>query len=330
MKRFLPPVTALLHTLFMLWFCAAVAAAPEPLPALFKNAKRVLFLGDSITYDGKYVDAISAYIHLSGKALPPFEIIPCGLSSETVSGLSEPGHANDKFPRPVLRERLERVLTATKPQLVFACYGMNDGIYLPLDEVRFQAFRDGITRLRDAAAKHGATVIHITPPVFDIPPLQNRSDGKTFDYDTVLTAYAAWLIAQRENGWHVIDLHTPMRAAIDSRRAAGDPNFTFSKDKVHPNADGHLLMAKVIWNGILALPEAQPIDSSRDFSALPNPPEALLKPIRERNQLMQRAWLTQTRHLRPGVPAGPPLAEAKAEAAALDSRIAEVLKSLAP
>ena len=37
-----------------------------------------------------------------------------------------------KIPRPDLHERLERVLTQTKPDLVFARYGMNDGIYLPL------------------------------------------------------------------------------------------------------------------------------------------------------------------------------------------------------
>ena len=50
--------------------------------------------------------------------------------------MSEEGHAGGKFPRPDLHERLDRALPKTKPDLVFACYGMNDGIYLPLDEAR--------------------------------------------------------------------------------------------------------------------------------------------------------------------------------------------------
>ena len=59
------------------------------------------------------------------------EFINAGLPTETVSGLSEEGHAGGSFPRPDLHERLERVLPATRPDVVIACYGMNDGIYLP-------------------------------------------------------------------------------------------------------------------------------------------------------------------------------------------------------
>ena len=73
-----------------------------------------------------------------------FEIINVGLPSETVSGLSESGHADGKFPRPDLHERLKRILERTKPDLIFSCYGMNDGIYLPFDEERFQKYKEGI------------------------------------------------------------------------------------------------------------------------------------------------------------------------------------------
>ncbi len=64
------------------------------------------------------------------------QLINVGLPSETVSGLSEPGHAGGQFPRPDLHERLQRVLEQTKPELVVACYGMNDGIYYPLGDDR--------------------------------------------------------------------------------------------------------------------------------------------------------------------------------------------------
>ena len=66
-----------------------------------------------------------------------------------MSGLSEAGHAGGKFPRPDIHERLDRVLATVKPDLVFACYGMNCGIYLPLDDKRFAAYQAGIRKLRE-------------------------------------------------------------------------------------------------------------------------------------------------------------------------------------
>jgi hypothetical protein len=75
------------------------------------------------------------------------EVIDMGLPSETVSGLSEDGHAGGKFPRPDLFERLDRVLRVVRPDVVLACYGMNCGIYQPLDDARFAKFKAGIERL---------------------------------------------------------------------------------------------------------------------------------------------------------------------------------------
>ena len=158
--------------------CAAVLllgtlssfAADEILP----DAKRILFLGDSITYDGKYV----AYVETELRLRQPgrsWDIVDCGLPSETVSGLSEDGHAGGKFPRPDLHERLDRVLAQLKPDLVFACYGMNDGIYLPLSDERFQRFQDGMRRLRQKVEAGGAKIIHLTPAMFDPVPIRGQT-----------------------------------------------------------------------------------------------------------------------------------------------------------
>ena len=97
--------------------CLAVHArgADELLPA----ARRVLFLGDSITHSGQYVEVIEAYF---ATRFPErtIEFLNLGLPSETVSGLSEEGHAGGSFPRPDLHERLARVLEKTKPDTVLA------------------------------------------------------------------------------------------------------------------------------------------------------------------------------------------------------------------
>ncbi|HOY59180.1 MAG TPA: hypothetical protein PK640_13730, partial [Verrucomicrobiota bacterium] len=94
------------------------------------GVRRVVVLGDSITYGGGYVAGLEAYA-LTRHPDRQIEWLNLGLPSETVSGLSEPGHADGQFPRPDLHERLDRVLAQTKPDLVLACYGMNDGIYYP-------------------------------------------------------------------------------------------------------------------------------------------------------------------------------------------------------
>ncbi|WP_232074117.1 SGNH/GDSL hydrolase family protein [Spirosoma aureum] len=148
---------------FLVSLAGSLCYAQSPFPA---SVHRVVFLGNSITYAGAYVTDIDAYIstHYPKQGL---EFINVGLPSETVSGLSEDGHADGKFPRPDLHERLARVLALTKPDLVFACYGMNDGIYLPFDQSRFQKFREGINWLHNEVVKAGARIIHLTPPIYD-------------------------------------------------------------------------------------------------------------------------------------------------------------------
>src|SRR5688572_5783534 len=68
---------------------------------MLSGATRVLFLGDSITHSGQYVEFIEAYF-ITRFPDRKLEILNLGLPSETVSGLSEPGHAGGQFPRPDL------------------------------------------------------------------------------------------------------------------------------------------------------------------------------------------------------------------------------------
>ncbi len=113
---------------------------------LLRQARTIVFLGDSITFGGGYVAGFEAWLLTTGFRPLPL-VVNVGLPSETVSGLSEEGHAGGEFPRPDLTERLDRVLRLAKPDLVFACYGMNCGIYEPLNEERFRRYREGIEKL---------------------------------------------------------------------------------------------------------------------------------------------------------------------------------------
>ncbi len=262
------------------------------------RVKRVVFLGDSITYSGQYVEDVAAY-HRARFPAREIEFINVGLPSETVSGLSEPGHAGGKFPRPDLHERLGRVLDKTRPGLVFACYGMNDGIFQPFDEARFKAFRDGMRWLHAQVEKSGAKIIHVTPPIFD------EARGGHKGYAEVLDRYSEWLIAQRANGWEVVDLHFPMKTYLAARRAK-DPTFALSRDGVHPGEPGHWLMAQQILLHLGASDAASMPGINEMMASFPNG-EDILSRTQKDTQRWRDAWLTATGHKRPGIKPGEPI-----------------------
>lgn len=279
------------------------------------SVKRILFLGNSITYSGQYVAYIEAYLKLKHPD-KHYEFINAGLPSETVSGLSEDGHADGKFPRPDLHERLRRVLDQTKPDLVFACYGMNDGIYLPFSDERFQKYKEGIFWLHNEITKAGAAIIHVTPPIFD--------DRKGEAYANVLDIYSDWLISCRyTNNWNVIDLHWPMKKFLDDKRLA-DTSFVLAKDGVHPGDLGHWIMAKAV---LLYLGERDVQNAPDAISAVAFHPngEKILNLVKERSALMKDAWLTSTGHKRPGMKVGLPLPEAIKKADEIEGQIKQLL-----
>jgi lysophospholipase L1-like esterase len=280
------------------------------------GVKRILFLGNSITYNGKYISYIDAYLTLKYPNRN-FEIINLGLPSETVSGLSEPNHAGGQFPRPVLKERLERALTNIKPDLVFACYGMNDGIYLPFDDERFQQFKDGIKHLHEQVLKTGAPIVHITPPVYD--------PRKGAAYANVLDLYSDWLISSRYSmKWDVLDLHGPMKKFLEDRRLV-DTAFLFAKDGVHPNEQGHFIMAKAILLGLGESELAKATDIQTALSGFKNS-DAAFKLVEERQAIMKDAWLTLIGHKRPGMKVGLPINEALIKRDEINLKIQALLK----
>ncbi|MFP6872977.1 MAG: SGNH/GDSL hydrolase family protein [Verrucomicrobiales bacterium] len=277
---------------------------------ILKNARKIVFLGDSITYGGEYVVFFERWLSVNHPELNP-EVLNQGIPSETISGLSEPGHLRHGFPRPDLHERLERALKALKPDLVIACYGINCGIYQPLDEGRFTKYKEGIELLKKKVEAQGAKIIFMTPPVYDKP-------GPDFDYDEVMSSYSKWLVSKRGEGWRVIDLHTVMKKELKKKRAK-DPKFKYSRDGVHPGTEGHSLMAQQIIDYFAI--KAPLKDPS------PNAYGRMMMFLRERMRVKRDAWLTEIGHKRP-MRKGKPLAEANRIAAENTGRIQQNLKTI--
>lgn len=278
------PALVLVLGFFALRLCADVP--------LLAN-QRILVLGDSITQDGRYVSFLEYYLQRLAPGAQ-CDLISIGLSSETVSGLTEP---DAKFARPCALERLDRALAAVKPKVVLACYGMNDGIYAPPSPERLAAFEQGMRHLIAKVRATGAQVVLIAPPVFDPVPLAGRTVPATAPrfgygnlfyehYDDVLAEFARMEGTLQGPGVRAIDLHTPMAAALAERRV-DDAKFTFSKDGVHPGDAGHLLMARIIGRGLgLPIPEAA-LDA--ELARIQADPIWAL--VVDRRELRSEAWL---------------------------------------
>ena len=297
--------------LFATLVSASIASASPP-----GNNDRVLILGDSITYDGRWIEFVEAFLRAKE---PEFDatFFNLGLPSETVSGLSEPGHAGGDFPRPELRERLDRVLARIKPNLIIACYGMNDGIYHPFDDDRFEAFKKGLIELHDKAEGVHAKILHLAPPPFDPVPIKANTlpaglaeYPRPFEgYDEVLTRYSEWLTSREKEGWEVLDIHAPLKLHLENKRRA-DPSFRLADDGIHLNEAGHWLIARELlkhWK--------IPVPDESSEAALRGVPHGLelLRLVQERQRMLKDAWLTAIGHKRPGMAKGRPLDEVRAE-----------------
>ena len=291
-------------------FCPA-SLAQKPFP---QNAKRILFLGDSITHAGHYICLIDAHLRLASKSQRP-ELINLGLPSETCSGLSEPIHP---FPRPDVHERLDRALAKLKPDVVVACYGMNDGIYHPFSKERFAAYKRGIDEIISKVKATESKLILMTPPAFDALPLKKKNKLKPLgadeyswktiyeDYDDVMNKYAQYVLGKRDEVDMVIDLHGPVSDYVSGKRKS-DPGFSMSPDGVHVNAEGHKVLAAAIlqaW-GL----EVVQIDAE------------LLSLVSKQQNVMHQAWLSEVGHKRPGVKEGLPIDQAQAKAEEIEKSI---------
>ena len=282
MKNILVLLTLLLS--FCLFSCKSLDES------ITLENKRVVILGDSITNAGLYVSYLEHYLQKSNPK-NSYDIISIGLSSETVSGLSEKEHP---FPRPCVHERLDNILKVTKPEVLFTCYGMNDGIYTPQGPKRFQAFKDGYDLLIKKARKAGVKqLVILTPPPFDPLPISHKTVDQGnfsyrspyFRYNNVLTDYSKYLMTINKGDIKVVDLHTSLFFYTFFKRKE-NKNFTLSRDGIHPGKEGHLLMAQTILRSLeIPFEYIEPFE----YSKLEKKP--LFELIAKKRSLRSRGWL---------------------------------------
>ncbi len=226
-----------------------------------------------------------------------------------------------------MHERLDRVLKYCKPQLVLACYGINDGVYAPLDQSRFEKYQSGIKELVTKVQANGAKLVLLTPPPFEASAFKGKMAGVEApefgyqlafrDYDLVMEKYATWIKSLANEKLTVIDIYTPIKAE------QAKSNAKFTSDGVHFSEPSSQVIATVLFQQLrnATAEDAASLLKQENFVAL-------RKIVKQRQHILRDALLTETKHLRPGLAKGLPINEAESKAAELRKLIEQnVLQS---
>ena len=297
---------------------ALLAANSSAREVLLKDGDRVLWLGDSVTANGTHIGLIDAFLMTE---MPELKItnIPCGLSSETACGLSEPLHP---WPRPNVHERLDRAIEKLDFNVAVVCYGVNDGIYHPFSEERFETYKKGMRKLVSKLKASGTRVFVLTPAPFDagsFPQHKLQPEGakeygftKVYkDYNEVMKRYAKWIMTDlvKEGNVEVaVGITHGLTTEIESQRRR-DPKFK-SGDGVHPNAKTYALFANLCLAGFGISGEVADVPEEKKKLAL------------RRHRMLATSYREHVGHKRPGAPKNPmPLKEALEKAAEIEKQI---------
>lgn len=211
---------------------AATAVAEEHFPH-FKQSLgerdrtvKVVCFGDSVTGIYYHTGGRRAYTKLVQIALEKTK--PRATVQAINAGIS--GHTT----RDALA-RIETDVLAHKPDLVTVMFGLNDMTRVPLKE-----YRDNLTKIIEMCRAAGAEVLLCTPnSVYDT---KSRPEAKLEKY-----VAAVHQVAQAQQV-EVADCY----AAYQSLRSRDEFAWaTLMSDEIHPNLDGHKLIAEEIVQAIL-------------------------------------------------------------------------------
>jgi len=213
-------------------FGIAHAEGPTQVPP---NA-RLAIIGDSITEQKSYSKFIETYL-LACTDRKDIHCFQFGWGGETASGFK-------------LRE--ENDLGVFKPTVATFCYGMNDGHYVPYADAIGKDYEANMRAVLTKAQAMGVkNIVAGTPGAVDTKYF-NRA-GCTADQYNDNLAHLGAIDAKLSDELHTAfaDVHKEMIDAMTQAKAALGADYDVcGRDGVHPQQDGHLLMAAAFLKGL--------------------------------------------------------------------------------
>ncbi len=220
-------VARVLALVLALTASAASCLAAEP---RLKPGDYVAVIGDSITEQCLYSLFIEDYL-LMCKPAPDLRATQFGWGGETA-----PGYAR----------RMANDTLRFQPSAATTCFGMNDGGYSPMDLAKGQRYREGQKSIVAQMKKAGVRLIVVgSPGVVDADTFGGNNPAAAAMYNKTLAALRdiAREVA-KEEGAVFADVYDPMMAAMTKAKAKyGRAYHAGGRDGVHPDRNGHLVMA---------------------------------------------------------------------------------------
>lgn len=247
--------------LYLLGLVSVLAGASAPLTGIqLHDGDTVVFCGDSITHQCLYTQYVEDYVYTRFPNRR-IQLVNAGVSGDRA------GDALLRFSEDV---------ASHKPQVVTVLLGMNDGQYQHFNHEIFARYEQDMGYLMDRIAELGAQTILMGPSMYDSrvsqtkPPAWVAKDSDqvrqvTRYYNPVLAFYGAWLRDRAsDRGLGYVEMIPPMSRVTELARIQ-NPEFTMIPDAVHPNANGHAVMAAAMiehmqlggWVGSILLQRAE-------------------------------------------------------------------------
>lgn len=217
---------------------AILLAAAAWLPAadpVFKAGDRIAVIGDSITEQKLYSRFIEVYV-LASSGVVDLDVAQFGWGGERAGGWAG---------------RSLKSINWFKPTVATTCYGMNDGTYRAYNDDIGKAYRDSTARYTDLMKQAGVRELVLgSPGVVDSVTWRNPVGATVYNQNLERLAGVAKEVADAKSV-RFADLHHPMAEAMAKAKAAyGATYHVGGGDGVHPDQNGHLLMAAAFLSAL--------------------------------------------------------------------------------
>lgn len=214
--------------------------------AVFQDGQKVCFYGDSITHGGRFHYMIYDY-YLTRFPDANITFLNAGVAGDNAGAAMN---------------RIEEDVFAKNPDVVVLMFGMNDvnrGQYvenpsesqLASQRYAIERYEKNMQKLaRTLQERLNPTFMFITPSPFDHTGVNDRNNNNPGCNDglgkcaEIVKRLAGEMAKNKDTGTvNVVDFHAPM-TAFNAKMQANDPRYTIvGPDRVHPQAQGHLMMA---------------------------------------------------------------------------------------
>ena len=200
---------------------------------LIKNGQKVAFMGDSITAQGwevpgGYVKLVTAGLETLGIKIVP---VPAGVGGNTSLNMLA---------------RLDRDVLSKKPDWLTLSCGVND-VWHGVDGVALDPYEKNITSIVDQAQAAGIKVVILTATVIG-EDVKNEANTKLIPYNEFLRKLAS------DRHLPIADENQAFQDAIKATPPLPGTRLLTHDDGVHPDTEGHILMAKTLLAAFGATP----------------------------------------------------------------------------